>query len=116
MLYQQPGRLQGGYSTRDCSRNLADEPTIVALKESSENVRRITDIRNLIGDRFGIFIGVDDLALEAFLLGAVGWVGGLAGAFPRESVALYRLATQHRSKKPARSTAGSCRCSIWTPA
>ena len=75
---------------------LADEEGIVAIKESSEDVRRITDIQNLVGDRFRIFIGVDDLALEAFTLGAVGWVAGLAGAFPRESVALYRLAMEHR--------------------
>jgi 4-hydroxy-tetrahydrodipicolinate synthase len=71
---------------------LADEPTLVAIKESSENVRRITDLRNLVGDRYTLFEGVDDLALEGALLGATGWVSGLANAFPIESVRLWELA------------------------
>ena len=71
---------------------LADEPHIVAIKESSENVRRITDLKNLCGDRYILFCGVDDLFLEAALLGAVGWVAGLVNAFPEETVRLYDLA------------------------
>ncbi len=70
---------------------LADEPKFVAIKESSENVRRVTDIINLAGDRYRIFVGVDDLALESLMIGAVGWVAGLVCAFPRETVMLYRL-------------------------
>lgn len=72
---------------------LADEPTLVCIKESSENVRRITDLTNLLGDRYTLFCGVDDLALESFLLGAVGWVSGLVNAFPDENRALWDLAT-----------------------
>ncbi|MFQ5603697.1 MAG: dihydrodipicolinate synthase family protein [bacterium] len=70
---------------------LADEPKFVAVKESSDDVRRITDIINRTGDRYQIFIGVDDLALEGLLLGAVGWLAGLVCAFPRETVAIYQL-------------------------
>jgi 4-hydroxy-tetrahydrodipicolinate synthase len=70
---------------------MADEPKFVALKESSGDVRRITDITNKIGDRYQIFTGVDDLAMESLMLGAVGWVAGLVCAFPRETVAIYRL-------------------------
>jgi dihydrodipicolinate synthase/N-acetylneuraminate lyase len=73
---------------------LADEPKFVAIKESSDDVRRVTDIRNLCGDRYAIFTGVDDLAYGAFLLGAVGWVAGLVDAFPRETVAIHRLIGQ----------------------
>ena len=73
---------------------LAEEPKIVALKESSGDPKRITDIRNLVGDRYRIFVGVDDVALESFLLGAVGWVAGLVCAFPKESVALYEMLQQ----------------------
>lgn len=72
---------------------LADEPTLVAIKESSENVRRITDIKNLCGDRYILFCGVDDLILESLLLGAVGWVSGLVNAFPNENRLLWDLAT-----------------------
>jgi 4-hydroxy-tetrahydrodipicolinate synthase len=72
---------------------LADEPTLVAIKESSENVRRITDLVNTVGDRYILFNGVDDLALEAVMLGARGWVSGLVNAFPAENRLLWDLAT-----------------------
>lgn len=75
---------------------LADEPTIVAIKESSENVRRITDLINLCGDRFILFAGVDDLALESVMLGAQGWISGLVNAFPAENRLLWDLATAGR--------------------
>jgi 4-hydroxy-tetrahydrodipicolinate synthase len=75
---------------------LADEAKFVAVKESSGDVRRISDIVNLIGDRYAIFTGVDDLALESLLLGAVGWVAGLVCAFPRETVAIHDLVVAGR--------------------
>jgi 4-hydroxy-tetrahydrodipicolinate synthase len=70
---------------------MADESKFVAIKESSENVRRITDIKNACGDRYILFAGVDDLVLESFHLGAVGWVSGLVNAFPAENRALWDL-------------------------
>jgi 4-hydroxy-tetrahydrodipicolinate synthase len=70
---------------------LADEPRFVAIKESSGDVRRISDIVALTGDRYAIFTGVDDLAMESLILGAEGWVAGLVCAFPRETVAIYEL-------------------------
>jgi len=82
--------------TVDMLAELASVKNIVSVKESSEDARRITDIINTVGDRYVIFGGVDDLALEALLLGAVGWVSGLTSAFPREAVALYRLARAGR--------------------
>ena len=72
---------------------LAKEDNIVAIKESSDDVRRITDIINLHGNRFVLFSGVDDLVLESILLGVTGWVSGLVNAFPRENQALWELAT-----------------------
>ena len=75
---------------------LADEPRFVAIKESSENVRRITDLKNRCGDRYRLFCGVDDLVLESVLLGAVGWVSGLVNAFPEENRLLWELATAGR--------------------
>lgn len=70
---------------------LADEPTLVAIKESSENPRRITDLINVCGDRYLLFCGVDDLVFESVLLGAQGWVSGLVNAFPRENRLLWDL-------------------------
>lgn len=67
----------------------ADIPNVVALKESAEDSRRFTDIFNACGDRFAVFAGLDDLALEGLVLGARGWVSGLTNAFPQESIAIY---------------------------
>ncbi len=75
---------------------LADVPNIVAIKESSENVRRITDLVNIVADRFILFAGVDDLVLESVMLGAQGWVSGLVNAFPHENRALWDLAAAGR--------------------
>ena len=75
---------------------LADCEWIVAIKESTDNVRRITDLRNLLGTRYQIFCGVDDLAYEALALGADGLLAGVGCAFPRETVALYDLMKEGR--------------------
>jgi len=90
MLYNNPVTYRIDI-TPEIFAELAEEPKFVAIKESSENVRRITDIMNLVGDRYRIFTGVDDLALESLVTGAVGWVAGLVCAFPRETVVLYKL-------------------------
>ncbi|MGH9657438.1 MAG: dihydrodipicolinate synthase family protein, partial [Bryobacteraceae bacterium] len=82
--------------TPDTFPELADEPTLVAIKESSDNVRRLTDIINLVGDRYILFSGVDDLVLESVLLGVQGWVSGLVNAFPDENRVLWDLAASGR--------------------
>lgn len=71
---------------------LAAVPNLVAIKESSGDVRRITDLRNTVGDRYVLFAGVDDLALESAVLGADGWIAGIGLAFPRENQRLWDLA------------------------
>lgn len=78
---------------------LAEESNIVAIKESTTDTRRITELRTRFGDRFIVFCGVDDIALESMFLGATGWISGLTNVFPRESVALYNLAQQGRIKE-----------------
>ena len=70
---------------------LADCEWLVAIKESSDNIRRITDLRNTVGERYQLFLGVDDLAYEGLALGADGLLAGVGCTFPRETVALYDL-------------------------
>ncbi|HTD68494.1 MAG TPA: dihydrodipicolinate synthase family protein [Candidatus Limnocylindria bacterium] len=70
---------------------LADQKNFVALKESSGDVRRITDLHNTVGDRYAIFTGVDNLALEASILGIDGWVAGSGIAFPAENQYFWEL-------------------------
>jgi 4-hydroxy-tetrahydrodipicolinate synthase len=88
MLYNNPPsyRVNIGLRTMEA---LADLPNVVSLKESSPDTRRFTDIYNLMGDRYVLFAGLDDVALEALMLGAAGWVSGLTNAFPQESIALW---------------------------
>lgn len=90
MLYNNPVAYGIDISPDDIAR-LADNAKFQAVKESSMDTRRIPEIRKRLGDRMAIFCGVDDLALECFALGAVGWVAGLVGAFPRETVQLWKL-------------------------
>jgi 4-hydroxy-tetrahydrodipicolinate synthase len=71
---------------------LADVKNFVAIKESSGDVRRVTDLRNLTGDRYQLFCGVDDLVLESVLLGVTGWIAGMGLAFPRENQHFWDLA------------------------
>ncbi|PXX46843.1 dihydrodipicolinate synthase family protein [Undibacterium pigrum] len=77
--------------TTDMLEELADDARFVAVKESSDDIRRTTEIINRLGSRYDLFTGVDNLAFEALTAGATGWVAGLVVAFPHETVAIYRL-------------------------
>lgn len=77
--------------TLDMFEELAKIPSIQAVKESTRDVSNVTRMFNRFGDRFKILCGVDTLALEELALGADGWVGGLADAFPVETVLIFRL-------------------------
>ncbi|MBL7960443.1 dihydrodipicolinate synthase family protein [bacterium] len=90
MIYNNPVAYKVDI-TPEMFAEMADEPRFVAIKESSDNIRRLTDIINLTGNRYRIFCGVDDLAMESLVLGANGWLAGLVCAFPRETVVLYEL-------------------------
>lgn len=74
-------------------KELADElPNAAAVKESTTDVRRIAAIRELMGTRLVLGIGVDDCALEAFAMGAQFWITGVGDAFPAYNVKLFDLA------------------------
>lgn len=88
MLYNNPPAYRVSIGARTLA-NLADVPNIVAVKESAPDPRRFTDLHNLCGDRYVLFAGLDDVALEGLVLGARGWVSGLTNVFPRESIALW---------------------------
>lgn len=68
---------------------LADVPNIVAIKEASGDTRRLTDLVNLLGDRYTLFAGLDDIVLESIMLGATATVFGLVCAFPAESLRMW---------------------------
>jgi 4-hydroxy-tetrahydrodipicolinate synthase len=85
--------------TVDLMEELADDERFVAVKESSDDIRRSTEIINRLGDRYDLFTGVDNLAFEALSVGAIGWVAGLVTAFPRETVAIYQLMKNGRREE-----------------
>ncbi len=82
--------------TPEIMEELAADEHFVAIKESSDDIRRTTEIINRLGDRYAVFTGVDNLAYEALSVGAVGWVAGLVCAFPAETVAIYRMLQEGR--------------------
>ncbi len=73
-------------------RELCRHDNLHAVKESSGDLRRITAIREVAGDRLAIFVGMDDVIVEGIAAGAVGWIAGLVNALPEESVQLFDLA------------------------
>lgn len=79
--------------TPEMFQDLADIENIVCIKEASGDPRRITDLFQVLGDRYLIFAGLDDVALESIMLGCTGWVSGLVDAFPRENRLLWDAAT-----------------------
>jgi dihydrodipicolinate synthase/N-acetylneuraminate lyase len=92
MLYNNPPAYRTDFTPPQIARLAERHANLAAVKESSGDVRRITALRALAGDRLAIAIGLDDLVVEAVAAGAVAWVAGLVNAFPRESVALFELA------------------------
>ena len=95
MIYNNPVAY-GVDVTLDMFEELAAEPLIVAMKESTDDIRRATEVFNRFGSRFDVFTGVDNLALESIVMGVDGWVAGLVVAFPKETVAIWRLARAGR--------------------
>jgi 1-pyrroline-4-hydroxy-2-carboxylate deaminase len=95
MVYNNPPIYKNDV-TPEILASLADCETIVCFKESSGDTRRFTDLQNMVGDRFVLFAGLDDVVVESIMVGAVGWVSGLSNAFPREGETLFRLASAGR--------------------
>ena len=94
MLYNNPVAYGTDFTPEQIAELADRSANLVAVKESSTDVRRVTAIRALSGDRLSVMVGVDDAIVEGIEAGAVGWVAGLVNALPRESVDLFNLAAQ----------------------
>ncbi|MDX6749716.1 dihydrodipicolinate synthase family protein [Geminicoccaceae bacterium 1502E] len=99
MVYSNPVAYRIDVTVAMLARLAERRANIVAVKESSDDVRRVIAIRNALGERLAIFAGVDNLALESCVVGADGWVAGLVDAFPHETLAVWRLARSGRIEK-----------------
>lgn len=91
MLYNNPIAYGTDVSPEQLATLAAEYDNLHAVKESSGDVRRVTALRERLGDRLALFAGMDDMILESIPMGAVGWIAGLVNAFPAESVALFEL-------------------------
>jgi 4-hydroxy-tetrahydrodipicolinate synthase len=92
MLYNNPIAYGTDFLPEQIQELAEEHQNFQAVKESSADVRRVTAIRALVGDRLALFVGVDDAIVEAAAVGAVGWIAGLVNALPKESVALFDYA------------------------
>ena len=101
MLYNNPVSYGTDFVPEQILELAAEYENLVAVKESSTDVRRVTAIRALLADRLKIFVGVDDAIVEGIAAGAIGWVAGLVNAFPAESVALFESAISGRREEAA---------------
>lgn len=99
MLYNNPVAYGTDFLPQQIAELASDHDNFEAVKESSTDVRRITWIRELLGDKLAIFVGVDDVIVEGVLMGAVGWIAGLVNALPRESVDLFNYAMDRDLEK-----------------
>lgn len=99
MLYNNPVAYGTDFLPEQIKELAAEHENLAAVKESSTDVRRITWIRELVGDRLDISVGVDDAIVEGIAAGAVGWVAGLVNALPKESVALFNYAMNGEHEK-----------------
>ena len=97
MLYNNPVAYGTDFLPEQIAELAAELPNLHAVKESSTDVRRVTAIKALCGDRLTIFVGVDDAIVEGINAGATGWIAGLVSAFPKESVDLFNYAMQSKT-------------------
>jgi 4-hydroxy-tetrahydrodipicolinate synthase len=99
MLYNNPVAYKTDFLPTEIAELAAEHANLQAVKESSADVRRVSAIREVLGDRLDIFVGVDDVLVEGVNAGAKGWVAGLVNAYPAESVELFKLAEAGKRKE-----------------
>jgi 4-hydroxy-tetrahydrodipicolinate synthase len=101
MIYNYPGRT-GVDMTPEFLASLTALKNVRYVKESTGEMARMTTLMRLCGDRLGVFCGCDTLAIEALMMGTLGWVGGVANALPASHVKLYELTVEKRDYVAAR--------------
>jgi 4-hydroxy-tetrahydrodipicolinate synthase len=99
MLYNNPVAYKTDFLPAQIKELAEENENLLAVKESSADVRRVAAIREILADRLTIFVGVDDALVEGVQAGARGWVAGLVNAFPAESVALFKLALEGKHEE-----------------
>jgi 4-hydroxy-tetrahydrodipicolinate synthase len=99
MLYNNPPAYKTDFLPAQIQELAAEHPNLHAVKESSGDVRRVTALKALCGDRLALFVGLDDVVVEGVRAGAVGWIGGVTNALPKECMALFHAAVRGEGQK-----------------
>lgn len=99
MLYNNPIAYKTDFLPHQIAELAGELKNLVAVKESSADIRRIAAIRALLDRRLHILVGVDDMIVEGIQAGATGWIAGLVNAYPRESVVLFDMAIEGRHEE-----------------
>jgi dihydrodipicolinate synthase/N-acetylneuraminate lyase len=99
MLYNNPPAYKTDFLPAHIQELAAEHPNLHAVKESSGDVRRVTALKALCGDRLALFVGLDDVVVEGVRAGAVGWIGGVTNALPKECMALFHAAVRGEAQK-----------------
>lgn len=92
ILYNNPVAYKTDFSAAQVAQLAAEFPNLQAVKESSGEVRRFAALKELLGERLVLLVGMDDAIVEGLSMGAQGWIAGLVNAYPAESVKLFELA------------------------
>jgi 4-hydroxy-tetrahydrodipicolinate synthase len=99
MLYNNPIAYGTDVLPGELAELVRELPNLVAVKESSADVRRVTALKARLDGRLALLVGVDDLIVEGIAAGARGWIAGLVNALPEESVRLFELARAGRTEE-----------------
>ena len=99
MLYNNPPAYKTDFLPAQVQELAAEHPNLHAVKESSGDVRRVTALKALCGERLALFVGLDDVVVEGVRAGAMGWIGGVTNALPKECMALFTAAMRGEAQK-----------------
>jgi dihydrodipicolinate synthase/N-acetylneuraminate lyase len=91
MVYNSPASSRNDMSPSTIAQIFAEIGKVVAVKECSEDARRMAAILGATNSRMEVLVGADDCALEGLCAGAGGWVSGCSNIAPTECVQLFDL-------------------------
>lgn len=103
MIYNNPGSA-GVDIEVDLLCRLAELDKVDCVKESTGDIKRITEIRGRLGDKIGVFCGWEDMSWESFMAGANGWVCVCANFAPRMAVELFNKTAVEKDHKAGLET------------
>ena len=98
MLYNIPGRCGVDISADTVVRLAKACQNIVAIKEASGSVERVSELRGRLPNEFTILSGDDALTLSFLSVGAVGVVSVASNAFPTDVCAIVNAFLSGNSK------------------